>query len=51
MASDGRLRITINFRDKDKELYEYILKKGEITGTSAAIKILIKEAKDKEEGK
>lgn len=48
MASDERLRITINFRDKERDLYDYIVSKGDIIGVSAAIKLLIKEAMEKE---
>lgn len=48
---DGRTRITINFREKDKELYDYVIKKSEIIGSSAFIKTLIKDAMEKEEEK
>lgn len=46
---DGRLRLTINFREKDRELYDYVMKKSEIIGASAFIKTLIAKAKDEEE--
>ena len=46
---DGRIRLTINFREKDRELYEYVMKKSEIIGASAFIKTLIAKAKDEEE--
>lgn len=49
--SDKRMRITINFREneEDKELFEYVLKKSKIMSASAFLKILITEAKIKEE--
>ena len=49
--ADTRLRLTINFREKDRELYEYVMKKSEIVGASAFIKTLIAESKAKEEEK
>lgn len=48
---NGRTRLTINFREKDKELYDYVIKKSEIVGASAFIKTLIKNAMEKEEEK
>ena len=50
MSNDGRLRLTINFRECDRELYEYLKKKSMIIGYSAYIKTLIAKAKE-EEGK
>ena len=47
--SDNRIRLTINFREKDRELYEYVIKKSEIIGSSAFIKTLIAKAKEEEE--
>lgn len=44
-----RMRLTVNFRDKDRELYEWIIAKGEIIGVSNAIKLIINQAKEKEE--
>ena len=43
------MRITVNFRDKDKELQEWVLKKGEVIGISNAIKMILDEAKKQEE--
>lgn len=48
--ADDRMRITVNFRSKDKDLYDYALKKSEIIGASAYIKTLIKEDMDKDKG-
>ena len=28
--ADNRIRLTINFREKDRELYEYVIKNSEI---------------------
>ena len=46
---DGRIRLTINFREKDRKLYDYVMKKSEIIGASAFIKTLIAKAKEEEE--
>ena len=46
---DKRMRITVNFRDKDKALHEWIIKKGEVIGVSNAIKLILDEAKKREE--
>lgn len=48
---DNRLRLTINFREKDRELYNYIMKNSEIIGASAFIKILVKNDMEKKEDK
>lgn len=45
-----RNRITVNFRDteEDRELYNYILKKGKVINNSNAIKQIIQEYKKME---
>ena len=45
----NRTRLTVNFRDKDKELYDWIVSKGAVIGVSNAIKLIINQAKEKEE--
>lgn len=52
MVDDNkRLRITVNFREKDKELYDWVLKKGDLIGVSSAIKVMLADIKASEEGK
>lgn len=52
MSEDNkRLRITVNFRDKDKELYDWVLTKGDLIGVSSAIKVMLAEIKAVEESK
>lgn len=43
------MRITVNFREKDKELQDWILQKGSVIGISNAIKMILDEAKKQEE--
>lgn len=45
----NRTRLTVNFRDKDKELYDWIVSKGAVIGVSNAIKMILDEAKKKED--
>lgn len=49
VAGGNEMRITVNFRDKDKELQDWIIKKGEVIGVSNAIKLILDEAKKQEE--
>lgn len=47
-------RITVNFRDNndvDDDLHKWIIKKGSVIGVSNAIKQILAEAKEREEGK
>ncbi len=48
-----QIRITVNFRlnDVDKELHDWIKDKGKVIGISNAIKQILAEKKDQEEGK
>lgn len=49
VAGGNKMRITVNFRDKDKELQDWIIQKGEVIGVSNAIKMILDEAKKQEE--
>ena len=40
--------ISVNFREKDKELFEFVVKKGSIIGNSNYIKQLIYEEMQRE---
>lgn len=40
--------VSVNFREKDKELFEFVIKKGAIIGNSNYIKQLIYEEMQRE---
>lgn len=40
--------VSVNFREKDKELFEFVIKKGSIIGNSNYIKQLIYEEMQRE---
>ncbi|WP_195954469.1 hypothetical protein [Clostridium tertium] len=51
--ADNRKRITVNFRENNKtddDLYKYIIEKSKVIGVSNAIKQIISEYKEQEEG-
>lgn len=47
--ADKRMIISVTFREKDRALYDFVIKKGDVIGNSNYIKSLIDKAMKEEE--